>query len=65
MNGPGGRFIMLGVVLLVLGVGTLVWSNAGEWVHRAQQPVGPPTEALPAHFNLVPPAAVRTAPAQP
>ena len=59
MSGPGGRMIVLGVVLLVLSVGTLVWSNASEWIHRAQEPAAPPTETLPAHFNLVTPAAVR------
>jgi len=59
MAGQGSRLIFLGVLLLALSVGSLVWSNASVWLHQTQRTAAPPTEALPARFNLVTPSAVR------
>ena len=65
MNARGSRFILIGVLLLVLSVGTLVWSNVGEWLHQAQRPAAPPTESLSERFNVVTPPAARTTSATP
>jgi hypothetical protein len=50
---------MIGVLLLVLSIGTLVGSNAAEWLHEVRQSGAPPTEVLPERFNLITPPAVR------
>jgi hypothetical protein len=61
---PGSRLMLAGVVFFSLSIGTLVWSEASEWLHHRLQQGVQPTEPVPDRFDLArPPALVRAPPA--
>ena len=51
MTGAGSRLFILGVLLLALSAGTLVWSSASDWLHGAASAGAPAGDMLPTTFD--------------